>query len=186
MTSFVATDPTLWSADDVGAWFESIGCGEYKPLVEKEDLDGQLLFLLGDTELHDFGILNSFHRKKILKKKDELAGLKESNNAEPIPSSRPEREVDLDEGTRIAVAVGADTMEEKELMHGAVGRSGPKDILSRTWNAWPLQSTKTIAWSNTRSLIAKPGNNLQEFVDSKWPSDSALMKYSKNHEHEEI
>ena len=70
--AFVAQDaaggnPMSWSTtQEVASWFQTIGCPEYIPLVKKKNLNGQLLVLLEDQELKDFGIQNSFHRKKIL------------------------------------------------------------------------------------------------------------------------
>ena len=58
--------PESWSTTQVASWFQTIGCPEYIPLVKKKNLNGQLLVLLEDQELKDFGIKNSFDRKKIL------------------------------------------------------------------------------------------------------------------------
>ena len=58
--------PESWGTTQVASWFQTIGCPGYKHLVQKENLNGKLLVLLEDQELKDFGIKNSFHRKKIL------------------------------------------------------------------------------------------------------------------------
>ena len=70
-----------WSTEQVAKWFSSIiGCEQYTSLVMKEDLDGALLVKLKDQEWFDFGIKNSFHRKKIVSK---VARLLETKNVEP-------------------------------------------------------------------------------------------------------
>ena len=71
--------PESWSTTQVASWFQRIGCPEYKHLVQKENLNGQLLVLLEDQELKDFGIKNSFDRKKILL---ELTNVKSADRME--------------------------------------------------------------------------------------------------------
>ena len=67
--AFVAQDvaggnPKSWSTIQVASWFQMIGCPEYIPLVQKENLHGQLLVLLEGQELRGFGIKNSFHTQE--------------------------------------------------------------------------------------------------------------------------
>ena len=61
-----------WTTEQVANWFSSIGCEQYTRLVMKEDLDGALLVKLKDQEWLDFGIKNSFHRKKVMSKVTRL------------------------------------------------------------------------------------------------------------------
>ena len=54
--AFVAQDaaggtPESWSTTQVASWFQRIGCPEYKHLVQKENLNGQLLMLLGIDQI---------------------------------------------------------------------------------------------------------------------------------------
>jgi hypothetical protein len=175
-------NPKSWSPSQVARWFQTIGCSEYTSLVVKEDLDGQLLALLGDQELKDFGIQNSFHRKKILVGLSRLPNLRESSlgrdvdaHARNVTSQNPNHSGDSIGAIDLGAASGNFSsflnkpQEPPELQpaplhtenpersgEGSPSKwpAGPRENLCRTWSAWPLmQESNPIAWSNTRSLM---------------------------------
>lgn len=171
-----------WRTEDVAKWFASIGCEQYTALVLKEDLDGGLLVRLQDQELLDFGIKNSFHRKKILTKIAKLL--------------RPENCIDvkMPATTHVGNSSIEDTLspfsrERKQKRPSAVttkSDSGTKSSGNRhrTWNDWGLQQSTHIAWSNSKSLQPsqeESGALLASKTDIT-KSDSLLMTFSKSYE----
>ena len=130
-------NPKSWSTPQVARWFQTIGCSEYSPLVVKEDLDGQLLVLLGDQELKDFGIQNSFHRKKILvglsklksasgkrKRDSHSAG---SSGAKKIKKSSTAQIKSAGKGGAVSSAAEADDEANQIVDWGAVQKLVGKD-----------------------------------------------------------
>merc|ERR1712130_216624 len=59
------------SVEDVLAWFEEIGYGQYvnrlKPRFEEDEVDGQALKLMDMNDLKSFGIDRFYDRKMIIK-----------------------------------------------------------------------------------------------------------------------
>ena len=54
--------------EDIRRYLQVIKLDEYIELFLENDIDGQLLFDLTEVELKDIGIINAFHRKKIITK----------------------------------------------------------------------------------------------------------------------
>ena len=57
---------------EVVQWLGENGLGEYKELFKEEDVDGSLLADLDSGDLEAMGMVNPFHRKKLLKKFNQI------------------------------------------------------------------------------------------------------------------
>lgn len=54
-----------WSINDLAAWFTQLKMEEYIPNIYSNKVDGLLFINLSDEELHDLGIVNKFHLRKL-------------------------------------------------------------------------------------------------------------------------
>ena len=132
--AFVAQDaaggnPMSWSTTQVASWFEKIGCPEYIPLVKKKNLNGQLLVLLEDQELKDFGIKNSFDRKKILL---------ELSNAKRAAEKKRKRDSQSRPGPSVTAKKKKSAMGQKESAGGggsAVSLAAETKKATLDWDA---------------------------------------------------
>lgn len=67
-----------WTVDDVTAWLETLGLGQYKDRFRQNAIDGTELLDLSDADLQEsLGVGPLGHRKKIMRNKEELQELQE-------------------------------------------------------------------------------------------------------------
>ena len=186
-----------WTTEHVAKWFSTIGCEQYTGLVIKEDLDGALLVKLKDQEWLDFGIKNSFHRKKIISKVTKLLEINKSDPTITIIEQGPNTTVRSGQNGQNQDG-NVDTSSESAQLDGSILRKAPitagtsdpncislkKGNRHRTWNDWDLQQSTHIAWSNSKSLQPRVEENgpFSGSKTNKVKSDSLLMSFSKSYE----
>ncbi|XP_053811370.1 diacylglycerol kinase kappa isoform X3 [Vidua chalybeata] len=64
-----------WSSEEVAAWLEALGLGEYRDIFVRHDIQGSELILLERRDLKDLGITKVGHMKRILQAIKELSNL---------------------------------------------------------------------------------------------------------------
>ncbi|XP_056347000.1 diacylglycerol kinase kappa isoform X1 [Oenanthe melanoleuca] len=64
-----------WSSEEVAAWLETLGLGEYRDIFVRHDIQGSELILLERRDLKDLGITKVGHMKRILQAIKELSNL---------------------------------------------------------------------------------------------------------------
>uniref|UniRef100_A0A803XXF9 Diacylglycerol kinase n=1 Tax=Meleagris gallopavo TaxID=9103 RepID=A0A803XXF9_MELGA len=62
-----------WGAEEVAAWLETLGLGEYREIFIRHDIQGSELILLERRDLKDLGITKVGHMKRILQAIKELS-----------------------------------------------------------------------------------------------------------------
>ncbi|KAM6413610.1 diacylglycerol kinase delta-like [Rhynochetos jubatus] len=62
-----------WGAEEVAAWLETLGLGEYRDIFVRHDIQGAELVLLERRDLKDLGITKVGHMKRILQAIKELS-----------------------------------------------------------------------------------------------------------------
>ncbi|XP_009068465.1 PREDICTED: diacylglycerol kinase kappa [Acanthisitta chloris] len=62
-----------WGSEEVAAWLEALGLGEYKDIFVRHDIQGSELILLERRDLKDLGITKVGHMKRILQAIKELS-----------------------------------------------------------------------------------------------------------------
>ncbi|XP_068813166.1 diacylglycerol kinase kappa isoform X4 [Struthio camelus] len=62
-----------WGSEEVAAWLESLGLGEYRDIFVRHDIQGSELILLERRDLKDLGITKVGHMKRILQAIKELS-----------------------------------------------------------------------------------------------------------------
>uniref|UniRef100_A0A8B9TSZ3 Diacylglycerol kinase n=1 Tax=Anas platyrhynchos TaxID=8839 RepID=A0A8B9TSZ3_ANAPL len=62
-----------WGAEEVAAWLETLGLGEYRDIFIRHDIQGSELILLERRDLKDLGITKVGHMKRILQAIKELS-----------------------------------------------------------------------------------------------------------------
>ncbi|XP_040427760.1 diacylglycerol kinase delta-like isoform X3 [Cygnus olor] len=62
-----------WGAEEVAAWLEALGLGEYRDIFVRHDIQGSELILLERRDLKDLGITKVGHMKRILQAIKELS-----------------------------------------------------------------------------------------------------------------
>ncbi|XP_053846326.1 diacylglycerol kinase kappa isoform X3 [Vidua macroura] len=62
-----------WSSEEVAAWLEALGLGEYRDIFVRHDIQGSELILLERRDLKDLGITKVGHMKRILQAIKELS-----------------------------------------------------------------------------------------------------------------
>ncbi|XP_068553768.1 diacylglycerol kinase kappa isoform X3 [Anas acuta] len=62
-----------WGAEEVAAWLEALGLGEYRDIFIRHDIQGSELILLERRDLKDLGITKVGHMKRILQAIKELS-----------------------------------------------------------------------------------------------------------------
>ncbi|XP_016153884.1 PREDICTED: diacylglycerol kinase kappa isoform X3 [Ficedula albicollis] len=67
--------PDKWSSEEVAAWLEALGLGEYRDIFVRHDIQGSELILLERRDLKDLGITKVGHMKRILQAIKELSNL---------------------------------------------------------------------------------------------------------------
>ncbi|XP_056347001.1 diacylglycerol kinase kappa isoform X2 [Oenanthe melanoleuca] len=67
--------PDKWSSEEVAAWLETLGLGEYRDIFVRHDIQGSELILLERRDLKDLGITKVGHMKRILQAIKELSNL---------------------------------------------------------------------------------------------------------------
>ncbi|XP_068813164.1 diacylglycerol kinase kappa isoform X2 [Struthio camelus] len=65
--------PDKWGSEEVAAWLESLGLGEYRDIFVRHDIQGSELILLERRDLKDLGITKVGHMKRILQAIKELS-----------------------------------------------------------------------------------------------------------------
>jgi hypothetical protein len=183
-----------WTTEQVAKWFSSIGCEQYTRLVMKEDLDGALLVKLKDQEWLDFGIKNSFHRKKVISKVEKLLNSSDDLSVQVEDDSSAIKRIKASNNSDNKRHNSSDNMlPDGTVVHNQTLSSGTmehkptnlnKGNRHRTWNDWDLQQSTHIAWSNSKSLQPRLEEN-RHFLGSKSDkvkSDSLLMSFSKSYE----
>ncbi|KAM9274466.1 diacylglycerol kinase kappa isoform 3-T3 [Morus bassanus] len=65
--------PDKWGAEEVAAWLEALGLGEYRDIFVRHDIQGSELILLERRDLKDLGITKVGHMKRILQAIKELS-----------------------------------------------------------------------------------------------------------------
>ena len=56
------------TVDNIAEFLKKIKLGQHVQLFTDNDVDGRLLLKLTDDDLKDLGVVNSFHRRKIITK----------------------------------------------------------------------------------------------------------------------
>uniref|UniRef100_A0A8V5H9F6 Diacylglycerol kinase n=1 Tax=Melopsittacus undulatus TaxID=13146 RepID=A0A8V5H9F6_MELUD len=69
--SFLLADK--WGSEEVAAWLEALGLGEYRDIFVRHDIQGSELILLDRRDLKDLGITKVGHMKRILQAIKELS-----------------------------------------------------------------------------------------------------------------
>uniref|UniRef100_A0A8U8CIB7 Diacylglycerol kinase n=1 Tax=Geospiza parvula TaxID=87175 RepID=A0A8U8CIB7_GEOPR len=64
-----------WGSEEVAAWLETLGLGEYRDIFVRHDIQGSELILLERRDLKDLGITKVGHMKRILQAIKELSNL---------------------------------------------------------------------------------------------------------------
>ncbi|XP_010216159.1 PREDICTED: LOW QUALITY PROTEIN: diacylglycerol kinase kappa [Tinamus guttatus] len=64
-----------WSSEEVAAWLETLGLGEYRDIFVRHDIQGSELILLERRDLKDLGITKVGHMKRILQAIKELSSM---------------------------------------------------------------------------------------------------------------
>ncbi|XP_068871925.1 diacylglycerol kinase delta-like isoform X1 [Aphelocoma coerulescens] len=64
-----------WGSEEVAAWLEALGLGEYRDIFIRHDIQGSELILLERRDLKDLGITKVGHMKRILQAIKELSNL---------------------------------------------------------------------------------------------------------------
>ena len=64
----------LWSVDDVADWLRSLELAEHCAAFQRSAIDGQMLSELSGDDLASLGVKNKFHARKIVQRRDKLAG----------------------------------------------------------------------------------------------------------------
>ncbi|KAM4886322.1 diacylglycerol kinase kappa isoform 6-T6 [Sylvia borin] len=64
-----------WGSEEVAAWLEALGLGEYRDIFVRHDIQGSELILLERRDLKDLGITKVGHMKRILQAIKELSNL---------------------------------------------------------------------------------------------------------------
>ncbi|XP_010009532.1 PREDICTED: diacylglycerol kinase kappa [Nestor notabilis] len=64
-----------WGSEEVAAWLEALGLGEYREIFVRHDIQGSELILLERRDLKDLGITKVGHMKRILQAIKELSNL---------------------------------------------------------------------------------------------------------------
>ncbi|XP_039940217.1 diacylglycerol kinase kappa isoform X2 [Hirundo rustica] len=67
--------PDKWGSEEVAAWLEALGLGEYRDIFVRHDIQGSELILLERRDLKDLGITKVGHMKRILQAIKELSNL---------------------------------------------------------------------------------------------------------------
>ncbi|XP_025894914.1 diacylglycerol kinase delta-like isoform X3 [Nothoprocta perdicaria] len=67
--------PDKWSSEEVAAWLETLGLGEYRDIFVRHDIQGSELILLERRDLKDLGITKVGHMKRILQAIKELSSM---------------------------------------------------------------------------------------------------------------
>ncbi|XP_075619956.1 diacylglycerol kinase delta-like isoform X1 [Balearica regulorum gibbericeps] len=62
-----------WGSEEVAAWLEALGLGEYRDIFVRHDIQGSELILLERRDLKDLGITKVGHMKRILQAIKELS-----------------------------------------------------------------------------------------------------------------
>ncbi|NXV72481.1 DGKH kinase, partial [Atlantisia rogersi] len=62
-----------WGSEEVAAWLEALGLGEYRDIFIRHDIQGSELILLERRDLKDLGITKVGHMKRILQAIKELS-----------------------------------------------------------------------------------------------------------------
>ncbi|XP_069723519.1 diacylglycerol kinase kappa isoform X1 [Phaenicophaeus curvirostris] len=62
-----------WGSEEVAAWLEALGLGEYREIFVRHDIQGSELILLERRDLKDLGITKVGHMKRILQAIKELS-----------------------------------------------------------------------------------------------------------------
>ncbi|XP_036257945.1 diacylglycerol kinase delta isoform X6 [Molothrus ater] len=62
-----------WGSEEVAAWLETLGLGEYRDIFVRHDIQGSELILLERRDLKDLGITKVGHMKRILQAIKELS-----------------------------------------------------------------------------------------------------------------
>ncbi|KAM9600672.1 diacylglycerol kinase delta-like isoform 6-T6 [Morphnus guianensis] len=65
--------PDKWGSEEVAAWLEALGLGEYRDIFVRHDIQGSELILLERRDLKDLGITKVGHMKRILQAIKELS-----------------------------------------------------------------------------------------------------------------
>ncbi|XP_071613954.1 diacylglycerol kinase delta-like isoform X3 [Heliangelus exortis] len=68
-----STLPDKWGSEEVAAWLEALGLGEYREFFVRHDIQGSELILLERRDLKDLGITKVGHMKRILQAIKELS-----------------------------------------------------------------------------------------------------------------
>uniref|UniRef100_A0A8C6Z7P0 SAM domain-containing protein n=1 Tax=Nothoprocta perdicaria TaxID=30464 RepID=A0A8C6Z7P0_NOTPE len=71
-----------WSSEEVAAWLETLGLGEYRDIFVRHDIQGSELILLERRDLKDLGITKVGHMKRILQAIKELSSMRGSTARE--------------------------------------------------------------------------------------------------------
>ena len=61
-----------WSTEDVAAWLTTLELAEHRESFLASSIDGALLATLGASDLADLGVVNKFHAKKVITRRDRL------------------------------------------------------------------------------------------------------------------
>ncbi|XP_025947239.1 diacylglycerol kinase kappa isoform X4 [Apteryx rowi] len=64
-----------WGSEEVAAWLEALGLGEYRDIFVRHDIQGSELILLERRDLKDLGITKVGHMKRILQAIKELSSV---------------------------------------------------------------------------------------------------------------
>ncbi|XP_008639309.2 PREDICTED: diacylglycerol kinase kappa [Corvus brachyrhynchos] len=64
-----------WGSEEVAAWLEALGLGEYREIFIRHDIQGSELILLERRDLKDLGITKVGHMKRILQAIKELSNV---------------------------------------------------------------------------------------------------------------
>ncbi|XP_025947237.1 diacylglycerol kinase kappa isoform X2 [Apteryx rowi] len=67
--------PDKWGSEEVAAWLEALGLGEYRDIFVRHDIQGSELILLERRDLKDLGITKVGHMKRILQAIKELSSV---------------------------------------------------------------------------------------------------------------
>jgi hypothetical protein len=77
----------LWSVSDVAAWLHGLELSDHADAFMRSAIDGPMLAELTPDDLATLGVRNKFHARKILQRRDRLAGAAPSGVASAAAAS---------------------------------------------------------------------------------------------------
>lgn len=109
--SLLASDPSLWSNDEVCAWLRHVGFGEFMAPFNTARITGRELLALDHATLSGLGIVKLGERKRLLKAIAALAGGDQLHPSSPDDESSDHQKLTMDTSTGSTFAEDTEDIE---------------------------------------------------------------------------